>query len=348
MTTKAIVYQAKGQAAVQDVPLPRLRDEYVLVKVKAVGLNPTDWKHIDNAQLHPGNRVGCDYAGVVEEVGSKVTKPFKKGDRISGVVHGCDRTELENGAFANYIVAKGDVQINTPDNFSDTDAATLGISIYTVGQGLYRTLGLPLPPVSQADGRSILIYGGSTATGIYGIQFAKLSGLKVIATASPRNFEYLKSLGADEVFDYKSPTVGADIREYTKNTLTLAWDCTGFGAEISAAALSSDGGKYANIIPVKREQLTDINPNVDGPYGTLMYSIFGEFFSKGKDYPADADEFKFAVKFSEIVRQLIADGKLKAPTTFVNRGGEGFEGILKGLDELRADKVSGGKLVYTL
>jgi NADPH:quinone reductase-like Zn-dependent oxidoreductase len=88
MTTKAIVYQAKGQAAVQDVPLPRLRDDYVLVKVKAVGLNPTDWKHIDNAQLHSGNRVGCDYAGVVEEVGSKVTKPFKKGDRISGVVHG--------------------------------------------------------------------------------------------------------------------------------------------------------------------------------------------------------------------------------------------------------------------
>ena len=209
-------------------------------------------------------------------------------------------------------------------------------------------MGLPLPPAPDADGRSILIYGGSTATGIYGIQFAKLSGLKVIVTASPHNFDYLKSLGADAVFDYKSPTVAADIRDYTNNSLTLAWDCTGLGAAICAGALSSDGGKYANIIPVKREQLTDVNPNVDGPYGTLMYTIFGERFSKGKEYPPDADEFEFAVKFSEIVRKLIVDGKLKAPTTFVNRGGDGFEGILKGLEELKADKVSGGKLVYKL
>lgn len=88
MTTKAIIYEAKGQAAIKDVPLPQLRDDYILVKVNAVGINPTDWKHIDFSPLEPGNRVGCDYAGVVEAVGSKVQKPFKKGDRISGVVHG--------------------------------------------------------------------------------------------------------------------------------------------------------------------------------------------------------------------------------------------------------------------
>lgn len=88
MTTKAIVFVEKGKATIQEVPVPKLRDDCVIIKVNAVGLNPTDWKHIDGAVTDPGSRIGCDYAGVVEAVGSKVTKPFKKGDRISGVAHG--------------------------------------------------------------------------------------------------------------------------------------------------------------------------------------------------------------------------------------------------------------------
>ncbi|KAL2867719.1 zinc-binding alcohol dehydrogenase family protein [Aspergillus lucknowensis] len=351
MTTKAIVYVEKGKAAVQDVPIPQLRDDYVLVKVNAVGLNPTDWKHIDFGMTEPGSRVGCDYSGVVEAVGPKVEKAFKKGDRISGVVHGSDLTQFENGSFANYIVAKGDVQIKTPDNLSDVDAATLGISVGTVGQGLYKTLGLPLPtePIKDEGSQYILIHGGSTATGIYGIQYARLSGLKVIATSSPHNFEYLKSLGAEEVFDYKSPTAGSDIRKYTNNSLKFAWDCTGSGGTIIANALSTEGGKYATIIPVNKEEVLAINPNVDGPHLTIMYSIFGErYVFGGTEFPPLPDEFEFAKKFWEISRQLLVEGKLKAPNTYVNRGGDGFEGILKGLDELRANKVSAGKLVYTL
>lgn len=87
-TTNAVVYVEKGKATVQQVPVPKLRDDYVLVKVNAVGINPTDWKHIHLGLAEAGSRMGCDYAGTVEEVGSKVTKSFKKGDRISGVTHG--------------------------------------------------------------------------------------------------------------------------------------------------------------------------------------------------------------------------------------------------------------------
>ncbi|KAI8626882.1 GroES-like protein [Xylariaceae sp. FL1651] len=348
MTTKAIVFVEKGKATIQEVPVPKLRDDYILINVNAVGVNPTDWKHIDFGWTDAGSRIGCDYAGIVEAVGSKVTKPFKKGDRISGVVHGADQTQHENGAFAKYIVAKGDVQIKTPDNISDEEAATLGISIATVGQGLYRTLGLPLPIGATKDNQSILIYGGSTATGIFGIQFAKHSGLKVIATASAHNFEYLKSLGADAVFDYKSPTVADDIRKYTNNTLKLAWDCTGFGGRIVAGSLSSEGGKYATIIQVPKEEVVAVNPNVDGPHFTVMYSIFGERFIIGDETPAIPEEFEFAKTFWEISRQLLEEGKLKVPRTIVNKGGDGLEGILQGLNELRANNVSGGKLVYTL
>ena len=85
--TKAIVVVAERQAAVQEVPLPQLHDDWVLVKVKAVAINPTDWKHVAWGATDVGCRVGCDYAGVVEEVGSKVAK-FVKGDRITGWIHG--------------------------------------------------------------------------------------------------------------------------------------------------------------------------------------------------------------------------------------------------------------------
>lgn len=77
----------EGVAAVRDVSIPKLRDEWALVKVNAVGLNPTDWQHIDLGYADVGSRIGCDYAGVVFEVGSKVTK-FKKGNRIAGFAHG--------------------------------------------------------------------------------------------------------------------------------------------------------------------------------------------------------------------------------------------------------------------
>ena len=173
-TQKAIVIQSQGKAElVSDRPLPALRDGYILVKTVAVALNPTDWKHIDYLAA-PGALSGCDYSGIIEAVGKGVEKAWKKGDKICGFVHGGDLKELENGAFAEYIVAKGDVQVPIPAGMSFEEAATLGVGISTVGQGLYQSLKLPLPTEPTKEPFPILIYGGSTATGSLAIQFAKL------------------------------------------------------------------------------------------------------------------------------------------------------------------------------
>tara|TARA_R110002060_G_scaffold26003_6_gene35512 strand:- start:439 stop:798 length:360 start_codon:yes stop_codon:yes gene_type:complete len=102
----------------------------------------------------------------------------------------------EDGAFGNIITAKGDIQIKIPDNLSFEEASTLGVGIMTVGQGLYQSLQLPLPNKPATEKTYLLIYGGSTATGALAIQFAKLSGLTVAVTCSPRNFDYVKSIGA--------------------------------------------------------------------------------------------------------------------------------------------------------
>jgi NADPH:quinone reductase-like Zn-dependent oxidoreductase len=86
-TTKAIVVVELTKAAVRDVLVPKARDGWVLVRIKAVAINPTDWKHVAWGAADIGCRVGCDYAGIVEEVGENVMN-FKPGDRIAGWIHG--------------------------------------------------------------------------------------------------------------------------------------------------------------------------------------------------------------------------------------------------------------------
>lgn len=345
LSQSAIVIQQPGVASlVHDRPIPALRDDYILVKTVAVALNPTDWKHIHLVVREPGPLVGCDYAGTVEAVGSKVTKNFKKGDRICGVAHGSNSVQHEDGTFAEYIVVKGDLQIKIPQNLSFEEASTLGIGITTVGQGLYQALKLAPPSSPTATAESILIYGGSTATGSLGIQYAKLSGYTVLTTCSARNFEYVKSLGADGVFDYNDPHCAADIRKFTQNKLGLAWDTISdpSSAEICANALSTaSGAKYAALDPVEfaRKDVETLS--------TLAYTALGESFKLGGgvEIPANISDFEFARKFWESSRDLLQASKVKVHR---HRVGKGLEGVLEGLDLLKEKKVSGEKLVYVL
>ncbi|KAH9888191.1 putative alcohol dehydrogenase [Xylariomycetidae sp. FL2044] len=379
-TQKAIVIIEKGKVAIQDVPIVRLRDdggeddERVLVRVKAVAINPTDWKHIHNAGvLHndiagPGCRSGCDYAGVVEAVGRKVTK-FRKGDRIAGFVHGANTVNHESGAFQEYVVARPHVALKIPDNLSFEEAATLGVSVTTCGQGLYKALKLPLPTEPATEPFPVLIHGGSTATGVFGIQYAKASGLTVVATSSPHNFAYLKSLGADAVFDYRSPTCAADIKAFviassspdTKIPIPIrhAWDCAGgsAGVRMCAATLADDdeGADFAAILSMGPEDLRAANPRVRGPLITLAYDALGDAYRFWNGtVPVKPDEVAWAARFWDLSERMLAEGKLRTVTPIVNRGGEGrgevggLEGVLAGLEESRLGRVSGGKLVYTL
>ncbi|KAJ0350248.1 hypothetical protein COL154_006289 [Colletotrichum chrysophilum] len=342
-----------GVAKVVDAPVPKLpADDYILVKTTAVAINPTDWKHVDLADKAGcvGIWVGCDYAGIVEEVGSGVTKDFKKGDRICGPVNGSNALREIDGAFAKYIAVKGDLQIKTPDNITDEEAATLGIAVTTVGQGLYQTLKLPLPSSPAKEPKTILIYGGSTAMGISGIQYAKLSGYNVITTASPHNFDYLKELGASAVFDYKSPTVSEDIRKHTGDALTLAWDCqsTDESAAIVARALSSSKPSLVGtLLPVDKKKVQEVNPNADVQM-SLYYTVFGEEFGYFGKRDAVPENYEFGKRFWELSRELLAEGKLKPIRVIKNRGGSGLDGVIVGLKELKEGKVSAGKLVYSI
>jgi len=131
---KAVKILSPGQAAVVEVPIPKLRPDYVLVRTKAVALNPTDWKHVDRLAT-PHATVGCDYSGVIEAVGGAVPADLglKKGDRVAGFVHGANAVELEDGAFGEWLVAKAGLVMKIPDDMSFEDASAFGVGIVTVG-----------------------------------------------------------------------------------------------------------------------------------------------------------------------------------------------------------------------
>lgn len=170
---KVIKIQQGGKAAVVDAPIPRLRPDCVMVKTVAVSLNPVDWKHISIVPGTEGCTAGSDFAGIVRKVGSKVTT-LKVGDRVAGWVHGGNIGSREDGSFADYVVAKQDIMLKIPAGVGFVEAATLGVGISTVGLGLFRRLGLPLPTEPVSGSLPLLVYGGSTATGTLAIQFAKL------------------------------------------------------------------------------------------------------------------------------------------------------------------------------
>lgn len=216
---------------------------------------------------------------------------------------------------------------------------------------MYKRLQLPLPSEPSKVPFPILIYGGSTATGMVGIHFAKLSGLQVITTCSPHNFELVKSFGADAVFDYKSPTCAADIKEFTRNRLTYSWDCTGDGAGVCAAAMSdAEPGVYGTIMPSDYELITKTNPKVEGQPFMRGYDAQGENYLWFGQIPVtpDLEEMKYYQFFLELTQPFLENGSIKPPRAVLNKTGSGLEGVLKGLEDMEAGKISGEKLVYTI
>ncbi|KAI9661951.1 MAG: putative secondary metabolism biosynthetic enzyme [Bathelium mastoideum] len=342
MKNFGIIREGIGKAVLRPIPIPKLPDDCILVRTVAIALNPTDWMKI-NAKGKDGILVGCDYSGTVEEVGKAVTKPFKKGDRIAGLAHGGNDVNPESGAFARLIVVKGDLQLHIPDNISFEAAATVGVGIGTVGYGLYKTLKIPLPDAEVlSQGKAILIYGGSTASGTLAIQFARMSGCKVITTCSPKHFELMRDRGAHSVYDYHDPGVSDKIHSETEGTLTNVFDTVSIEATaaICAKAIGSDGGNYCNLLGMGCPR-TDVQS-----VSFLGYSLFGEPYTlDGNIYPAQPEDFAFGSKFYSIADKLWADGKWKPHPQRVGSGG--LLGAVDGLEQMRDGKgPSGEKWVY--
>ena len=150
--------------------------------------------------------LGQDVAGTVEDVGSAAASKFKKGDRVFGF-------SINNG-FKAYVTLSDTMAAKIPDSISYTQASVFPLGATTSAFSLFGKEYLALPPPTltpTSTGKSLLIWGGSSALGCNAIQFAKAAGFQVVTTCSPRNFDYVKTLGADKAFDHGSPSVIDDV-----------------------------------------------------------------------------------------------------------------------------------------
>ena len=199
MLMKAVVHRCYGGAEVLEIAQlerPRPRENEVLVKVRAVSINPADWHEMTGTPYFirvpngigapPYTRFGRDYAGVVVAQGAGVTR-FAVGDEVFGT---------RAGALAEYLTA--DVSraiVRKPANVTFEQAAAIPVAALTALQGL-RDHG------HVAPGDRVLINGASGGVGTFAIQIAKALGAEVTAVCSTRNVELVRSLGADRVVDY--------------------------------------------------------------------------------------------------------------------------------------------------
>jgi NADPH:quinone reductase-like Zn-dependent oxidoreductase len=196
-TMKAIVVHEYGGPEVlkyEDAPRPEPKEDQILVRVVAAGVNPVDGM-IRSGMFAKHEKaafpmiLGGDIAGVVENVGNKIAK-FKAGDPVFAYL------SLKNGGgYAEYALATEREATLKPKSLTYVEAAAVPIVALTAWQALVDTAKL-------SAGQTVLIHGGSGGVGTFAIQIAKARGAKVIATASTANQHLLKELGADIAVDY--------------------------------------------------------------------------------------------------------------------------------------------------
>lgn len=209
---KAQVIRSFGEASVfqlEEIPVPELKPQHVLIQVKATSLNPLDTKIRSGvfakfAPEFPAVLHG-DVAGIITEVGEGVTD-FKVGDEVYGFAGGVKGT---CGALAEYMAADARLLAHKPKNLSFAEAAALPVVAITAWEALVKRANI-------GAGDEILIHGGAGGVGHVAIQLAKWLGAKVYTTVSTsEKAQIAEELGADVVINYKEMSVQDYVKKYT-------------------------------------------------------------------------------------------------------------------------------------
>lgn len=238
---KAIITHSYGdpdQLTWTDRPDPKVGPDSVLVRVKAVGVNPVDWKvlagHLDPLMnVHFPLIPGWDVAGVVERTGLDATE-FAVGDEVVGYVR---KDEVQHGTFAELVAAPVRTLARKPAALSWQQAAGLPLAGLTALQVLDR--------VGVTKGETVLVHAASGGVGSLGVQIAVARGARVIGTASERNHDFLRSLGAEPV-TYGDGLAGR-VRELAPDGVDAAVDFVGNGVIDVSQELLRDTSRVASI-----------------------------------------------------------------------------------------------------
>ncbi|WP_129044469.1 NADP-dependent oxidoreductase [Companilactobacillus metriopterae] len=246
---KAVVineYGSRDQLKMTDIEIPDIANDEVLVEVKATSINPIDWKLREGylSEMIPLDFpiiLGWDVSGVITRIGSDVTN-FKVGDKILA------RPDLTNrGTYAQYTAVKEDKLALLPDNVSFEEGAALPLAGLTAWQGIYDELDVQ-------PGQKVLIQGGAGGVGIIAIQVLKHIGATVVTTASAKNADFLKELGADQVIDYNTEDFSDVLSD-----MDAVFDTIGGDTLDKSYKILKPGGKLTTIAGAVNEDLAKEN-----------------------------------------------------------------------------------------
>ncbi|MFB8107155.1 MULTISPECIES: NADP-dependent oxidoreductase [unclassified Streptomyces] len=239
---KAISYSAYGSADVLEYgerPDPKVGPDTVLVKVRAAAVNPVDWKAREGYLQGGLDAVfpvvpGWDVSGVVVQPGIAVDE-FGVGDEVIGYVR---EDFLSRGTFAEYVAAPVRTLARKPLRLSFEEAAGLPLAGLTAYQVLHRTLKI-------RDGDTVLVHAAAGGVGSLAVQLARHTGCRVVGTASARNHDHVRSLGAEPV-EY-GDGLADRLRELVPEGFDAAFDTVGGEALRVSAETLAEGGRLASI-----------------------------------------------------------------------------------------------------
>ncbi|MFJ6894638.1 NADP-dependent oxidoreductase [Streptomyces hokutonensis] len=223
---------------VAEVERPAPRANEILIKVRAAGLNPTDWKHRATGGFlgEPPFVLGWDVSGVVEAVGVGVAR-FKAGDEVFGMLS----YPWGHGSHAEYVAAPARAFVHKPAAVDHVQAGALPLVALTAWQAL----------VENADvqpGQRVLVHAAAGGVGHVAVQIAKARGAHVIGTASAGKHDFLRELGVDEAIDYRE----TDFAEAVKD-VDVVLDTLGGETGLKSLRVLRPGGVVVSIVPIGKD-----------------------------------------------------------------------------------------------
>ena len=215
-----------------ELPKPKVPPDAVLIRVRAAGVNPVDWK-LREGRLEPRFPhvfpvvPGWDAAGVVEEVGPAVVE-FAPGDEVFAY---CRKPFVGEGTYAEYVSVPVTSVAAKPQALSFEEAAAVPLTALTAYQALFFAAGL-------TAGERVLVQAAAGGVGSFAVQLALDAGAEVIGVASERNRDHVLALGAYEIVD-RNADVAAAVRELVPDGVDVALDL--YGDETLGDAVRDDG-----------------------------------------------------------------------------------------------------------
>lgn len=239
-------YGGREVLSIDNIPLPDIAPDDVLVRVVAASINPVDWKVREGylAQMIPHAlplTLGWDVSGVVETVGARVTQ-WQAGDAVFA------RPDIaRNGTYAEYVAVRASECARKPRTISHVEAASLPLAGITAWEAMMDT-------ARVQPGQRVLVQAGSGGVGSLAVQLVKAAGATVIATASGRNRALVESLGVDQFVDYTTTRVAEAVEP-----VDVVFDTIGGEAQEAAWAILKPGGIQVSIIsPPSEEKATEL------------------------------------------------------------------------------------------